>query len=138
MLPLPDEGGVRILVQTGAVQEKVVVGKFEVRRMLVVWPEHKLLGLAGFELAVGRGSTVTKRSFVMPVQPLSVGVIWYVTVPWLELETERLSVRVAPVLPGGHDTMFAEQAGGGVVHAKLAPGGFEESVMLKLTPEHVP
>ena len=76
VVPLPPNGGVRMLVQIGAPQENVVVGKFDVRAMEVVCPEQSELGLAGFELAVGRGSTVTTRSFVIPKQPSKNGVIW--------------------------------------------------------------
>ena len=60
------------------------------------------------------------------------------TDPWLEFETERSPVRVVPLLPGGHDTMFAEHVGDGVVHEKLAPGGLEISGILKLIPEQIP
>ena len=50
--------------------------------MLVVFPEHKVWLEAD---TVGVGFTVTVTGTTLPLQPLAVGVMEYVTVPWIPL-----------------------------------------------------
>ena len=44
---------------------------------------------------------------------------------------------VEPELPGGQDTIFGVQTGGGEVQLKLAPGGVEERGKLVEVPEQI-
>lgn len=59
--PPPPGGTTEILEQTGAFQEKVVLGKVEARLMLVVKPEQRLEFGPGVVVASGKGLTVKIR-----------------------------------------------------------------------------